>query len=123
VIWNSWMVKPARKRTDYRDAPLAWQGRQLALASAVALGSLPVAIQLVDREILERPPLGAGGLLHHAKTRLEPPGRAAQCILWIDAQLAGDIDHREQEVAELPFPRLERKGKSARKNYFRENPA
>src|SRR5439155_23891290 len=55
VIWDLWMVKPARKRTDYRDGPGAWQGRGFLLASSFALGGFPVLVQFLHLKILERP--------------------------------------------------------------------
>src|SRR2546423_12765038 len=95
VVWDRFKIKPARKRTDYRDGSPTWQGRQLALASSIALGGLPVLVQLLDREVLEIPSLGLRLLLHDPKARLESAGRGAKGVLGVHAELAGDVDEAE----------------------------
>src|SRR5437016_3362124 len=107
VVWDRCKIKPARKRTDYRDASPGWQGRQLAGASSVALGGLPVLVQLVQREVLEILSFGLRLLLHDPKARLEAAGRGAKGVLRVDAELAGDIDQAEQQVAELRLAGLD----------------
>src|SRR5256714_624838 len=107
VVWVRCKIKPARKRTDYRDGTPGWQGRQLAMASSVALGGLPVLVQLVDPEVLEIPTLGLRLLLHDPKARPEAAGRGAKGVLGVHAELAGDIDQAEQQIAKLRFAVLD----------------
>src|SRR5207245_11066994 len=92
------MVKPARKRTDYRQGLAGWQG---ASVSSLAFGGLPVPVQLVDREVLEGLALDLGLLLHDAKTRLEPPSRPPKRVLVVHTELASHDDAGEELVAKF----------------------
>src|SRR6185437_4299108 len=61
------------------------------------LHALPGGFQLVERFALER----RGGRFHRAETVLELARGAAQRLFRVDAQVAREIDHREQQIAEL----------------------
>src|SRR5438477_9965739 len=87
--------------------PRVGKGRQLAMASSVALGGLPVLVQLLDRKVLEIPSLRLRLLLHDPKASLEAAGRGAKGVLGVHAELAGDIDQGEQQITKLRLAGLD----------------
>src|SRR5262245_56693657 len=65
------------------------------------LGLFPQLVELGERRALEGTPLFCEASLDVVKTIAEAPGGHAKLPLGIDAQVAGEIDGREQQVADL----------------------
>src|SRR5688500_14004954 len=60
------------------------------------LGVFPAPVELVQRQAIER-----SGQLHSSKSGLESIACPAQGELPVDAEMTGQVDDREQDIAHL----------------------
>src|SRR5690606_11641069 len=66
-----------------------------------ALGLVPQPVQLLQTDLGKRPALVAQPALDMAQTPLELLIAAAQGCFGVDLQMAGQIDHRKQQITHL----------------------